>query len=148
MSESIWIRLRKRARLWLVVPAAWLCLGSAAIVLGGVDGAEFGASAGLTWAKLGSSAPLVQSYLNRLFGLLGVAGVGLMLRAMAVILGPFRRGEPWSWVSVWILPATLAGWAGVFLIHSAQTLGLSYLALAAATVFGLLLDPALRLRRA
>ena len=39
-----------------------------------------------------------------LMGALGVAWVGFNLFALIVTLIPFRRGERWAWVTLWMLP--------------------------------------------
>lgn len=37
----------------------------------------------------------------------GITWVGFNIFALAVILGPYRRGERWAWYTLWLLPLLL-----------------------------------------
>jgi cell division protein FtsW (lipid II flippase) len=37
----------------------------------------------------------------------GITWVGFNILALAVIVGPYRRGERWAWYALWLLPLLL-----------------------------------------
>ena len=99
--------VRRRAWWFLVFVAVVL------VVFGIVDMAT-GAQAdpGISLAIAGASPDEVRSVDPlgyRLFDFatraLGLALVVLGLLLCAVLLGPYRRGQPWAWAAAWLLPA-------------------------------------------
>jgi len=67
-----------------------------------------------------------------IMGALGTALVGFNILALVMSLIPYRRGERWSWFTLWMLPL---GWVSQFVF----LLDVSYLILAVFTTVGLVL---------
>src|SRR5215216_5643421 len=67
-----------------------------------------------------------------IMGALGTALVGFNILALVMSLIPYRRGERWSWFTLWMLPL---GWVSQFVF----LLDVSYLILAVFTTVGLAL---------
>lgn len=68
----------------------------------------------------------------------GYAALGLM--ALLVALEGYRHGTRWSWTVMWVLAATFAALAGIFLLAGeTYALSLGILFLAVITLVGLLL---------
>jgi hypothetical protein len=67
-----------------------------------------------------------------IMGALGTALVGLNILALVMSLIPYRRGERWSWFTLWMLPL---GWVSQFVFLP----DVSYLVLALLTTVGLVL---------
>src|SRR5215208_3281527 len=67
-----------------------------------------------------------------MMGALGTALVGFNILALVMVLVPYRRGERWSWFTLWMLPL---GWVSQFVF----LLDVSYLILAVFTTVGLVL---------
>ena len=63
----------------------------------------------------------------------GMTWVGFNILALAVIVGPYRRGERWAWYTLWLLPLL---WLAQFVL--ARDLPY-YLVLAIITALGLIL---------
>ncbi len=64
----------------------------------------------------------------------GITWVGFNILALAVIVGPYRRGERWAWYTLWLLPLLLVGY---FVLAPQLTLNLVLAILTAS--FGLIL---------
>jgi hypothetical protein len=64
----------------------------------------------------------------------GITWVGFNILALAVIVGPYRRGERWAWCALWIVPLLFVGF---FLVASERTY--SHLVLAILSALGLIL---------
>lgn len=68
----------------------------------------------------------------------GYAALGLM--ALLVALEGYRHGTRWAWTVMWVLAATFAALAGIFLLAGeTYVLSLGILSLAVITLVGLLL---------
>jgi hypothetical protein len=67
-----------------------------------------------------------------IMGALGTALVGLNILALVMSVIPYRRGERWSWFTLWMLPL---GWVSQFVFLP----DVSYLLLAFLTTVGLVL---------
>src|SRR5215216_4191107 len=67
-----------------------------------------------------------------IMGALGTALVGLNILALVISLIPYRRGERWAWLTLWMLPL---GWVSQFVFLA----DVSYLVLALLTAVGLAL---------
>jgi hypothetical protein len=67
-----------------------------------------------------------------IMGALGTALVGLNILALVMSVIPYRRGERWSWFTLWMLPL---GWVSQFVL----LLDASFLVLAVLTTVGLVL---------
>jgi hypothetical protein len=68
-----------------------------------------------------------------IMGALGITWVGFNVFALVVILVPYRRGERWSWYTLWLLPLL---WLSLFALAPDLPF---YLALAIITALGLIL---------
>jgi hypothetical protein len=67
-----------------------------------------------------------------IMGALGTALVGFNILALLISLIPYRRGERWAWLTLWMLPL---GWVSQFVFLA----DVSYLVLAFLTTVGLAL---------
>jgi len=67
-----------------------------------------------------------------MLGALGTALVGFNILALVVSMIPYRRGEMWSWFTLWLLPL---GWVSQFVFLP----DVSYLVVAFLTTAGLVL---------
>jgi len=67
-----------------------------------------------------------------MLGALGTALVGLNILALLISVIPYRRGERWSWFTLWMLPL---GWVSQFVFLP----DVSYLMLALFSTVGLVL---------
>jgi hypothetical protein len=54
--------------------------------------------------------PSAQPYIVFVYRVLGAVMIGWMLALLALVLGPFRRGEPWAW---WAVTLSVGGWFAI-----------------------------------
>lgn len=135
-----------RSRRW----GAWLVIAVAVFVLLAsiyplavpVDDDDFVEATGVEWAEFSAGDPEVAEYLEREARLLGALAVGFALLALALAVGPLRRGDVSVWRIMWLFPFGLGLVAAVFLVEGGGFLGGFYLSLAALAGLGLWLAPA------
>lgn len=131
---------------WILILAA-----DAGIVLYGVLAlatpsaltAAYETYTGSTWESLVASTPAAAAYVLLVYRLVGGLNVGLGVTLIAVVAGPYRRGERWAWFAVLMgnvigfgVPMTydqITGAVGTFEILEFVAVG--------AVVIGLLLFP-------
>ena len=102
--------IRRRAWWFLVFVAAVLVIFGVVDMLSGPE-ADPGISlaiAGASPDEVRSAEPLGYRLFDFATRALGLALVILGLLLLAVLLGPYRRGEPWAWKATWLLPAWAA----------------------------------------
>jgi len=105
MSDTFALRRRIAWILIVIVDAGFLVWGAMAaafpdalsgpggtpIVTAGYEGFTHG-----SWSELTRSSPLTAGYITILFRTYGLFNVAFGLTAIAVTVGPFRRGERWA----------------------------------------------------
>lgn len=106
---------------WMTVwVEATLAFGVAMVVWRGISGDLY------NWVLWGSTRTPAEfsaeavDYQRLLFAVLGAVIIGWMLLLLAVVRGPFRRGEAWAWSAV---AGSVAGW---YLIDSVASVALGY----------------------
>ena len=57
---------------------------------------------GASWASLVAQAPETAAYLLLVYRMVGGLNVALGITLIAIIVGPFRRGERWAWFALLI----------------------------------------------
>jgi hypothetical protein len=55
---------------------------------------------GTSWATLVAQAPQTAAYLLLVYRMVGGLNVALGVTLIAIIVGPFRRGDRWAWFAV------------------------------------------------
>jgi hypothetical protein len=55
---------------------------------------------GTTWASLVAQAPQTAAYLILTYRMVGGLNVALGITLIAIIVGPFRRGDRWAWFAL------------------------------------------------
>ena len=61
------------------------------------------------------NAPMEDQFEHDARVLITSFGLGMAVLSLAVVLGPFRRGERWAWAALWVWPA--------FMVSHVVTLG-------------------------
>lgn len=51
------------------------------------------------------NAPMEDQFEHDARVLITTFGLGMAALSLAVVLGPFRRGERWAWATLWVWPA-------------------------------------------
>jgi len=74
------------------VPDALSGPGGRPIIAAGYEGFTKG-----SWSELVRSSPMTVGYITLLFRTYGVFNIAFGLTAIAVTVGPFRRGDRWAW---------------------------------------------------
>lgn len=90
------------------------------------------------WTDFAAHEVEVASIVSRLLVVLGLLGLGFGAGALVVALGPYRRGERWSWFALWLMPLAY-GAIAVRQLMDQYSIGAFYAGLAAAAALGLLL---------
>ena len=133
----------KRWGVWLVIAVAvFVLLASVYPLAVPVDEGDFVEATGVEWAEFSAAEPEVAEYLEREARLLGALAVGFALLALALAVGPLRRGDVSVWRIMWVFPFGLALVAAVFLVEGGGFLGAFYLSLAVLAGVGLWLTRA------
>lgn len=136
----------KRWGVWLVIAVAvFVLLASIYPLAVPVDDDDFVEETGIGWAEFSAGEPEVAEYLEREARLLGALALGFALLALALAIGPLRRGDRSVWRIMWVFPFGLGLVAAVFLVEGGGFLGGFYLVLTALAGLGLWLsgpDPA------
>jgi hypothetical protein len=57
-----------------------------------------------------SIPPVAQPYIVFVYRMLGAVMIGWMLALLAIVIGPFQRGEAWAW---WAISLSLGGWFAI-----------------------------------
>lgn len=123
---------------WLVIAVAvFVLLASIYPLAVPVDDDDFVEATGVEWAEFSAGDPEVAEYLEREARLLGALAVGFALLALALAVGPLRRGDVSVWRIMWLFPFGLGLVAAVFLVEGGGFLGGFYLSLAALAGLGL-----------
>jgi hypothetical protein len=94
--------------------------------------------AGRTWAEFAARDTDVASIVSRLLVVLALLGIGFGLVALLITLLPYRRGERWSWYTLWLVPLTY-GAIAVRQISGQYAIGYFYAGLATTAALALLL---------
>lgn len=116
---------------WLFV----LILGALVVVFGlyvlsvPVDPGDFERATDVEWDTFSSASPEVADYLEREARLLGVTAIAMGGFAAGLAGTLVRRGNRTAWRLLWLLPAAMALYSLVFLIHGAALLGGFYIAI-------------------
>lgn len=129
---------RNRRGVWLVIGVAvFVLLASIYPLAVPVNDDDFVEATGVEWAEFSAAEPTVAEYLEREARLLGALAVGFALLALALAVGPLRRGEASAWRVMWLFPLSLGLIAAVFLVEGGGFLGAFYLALSVLAALGL-----------
>lgn len=129
---------RNRWGVWLVIGVAvFVLLASIYPLAVPVNDDDFVEATGVEWAEFSAAEPTVAEYLEREARLLGALAVGFALLALALAVGPLRRGEASAWRVMWLFPLSLGLIAAVFLVEGGGFLGAFYLALSVMAALGL-----------
>ncbi|MFA9430061.1 hypothetical protein [Egicoccus sp. AB-alg2] len=59
---------------------------------------------GSDWASLQAETTAATELVATLVGGVGMLGLALVALAVTLIVGPYRRGERWSWQALWAVP--------------------------------------------
>ncbi len=94
---------------------------------------------GRNWAEFAAQDAEVASIVSRLLVVLGLFGIAFGMVALLIALGPYRRGERWSWYTLWLVPFTYGAIAARQLVDD-YAIGYVYAGLAIAAVLGLILS--------
>lgn len=99
---------------------ATLVFGVAMVAWKGISGELY------NWVLFGSTStpapfsPEAVDYQRMLFAVLGAVLIGWMVLLLAVVRGPFRRGEAWAW------PAVVGSVVGWYVVDSVASVALGY----------------------
>ncbi len=107
---------------WVLLFALSLFIAATAAVgiISGIDRTDFEQSTNLTWDEMKTLNPTVSDYVQRVIWLNGVAYLGLGLIAAVLSWTAYRRGEPYAWFAMWVLPLALAVSAAVFAVEDSD----------------------------
>lgn len=99
--NTAWSRARQWAwALILAADAGIVLYGVMAVAMPTTMTAGYESYTGSTWASFAGGTPAVASYVLLLYRLVGGLNIGLGLALIAVVAGPYRRGERWAWFAV------------------------------------------------
>ena len=125
---------------WVLLFALSLFIAATAAVgiISGIDRTDFEQSTNLTWDEMRALNPTVSDYVQRVIWLNGVAYLGLGLIAAVLSWTAYRRGEPYAWFAMSVLPLALAASTAVFAVENSD-LAYYYGGYTLVAVMGLLL---------
>jgi hypothetical protein len=86
----------------LMADAGIVLYGMLAVATPSLLTAGYEAYSGASWASLVARAPETAAYLLLVYRMVGGLNVALGITLIAIIVGPFRRGERWAWFTVLI----------------------------------------------
>jgi hypothetical protein len=84
----------------LVADAGIVLYGVLALATPAILTAGYEHYSGQPWTSLVAQAPDTAAYLLLVYQMVGGLNVALGLTLIAIIVGPFRRGERWAWFTV------------------------------------------------
>jgi hypothetical protein len=84
----------------LVADAGIVLYGVLAVATPSLLTAGYESYSGTSWASLVARAPDTAAYLLLVYRMVGGLNVALGITLLAIIVGPFRRGERWAWFTV------------------------------------------------
>jgi alkylation response protein AidB-like acyl-CoA dehydrogenase len=91
-----------------------------------------------TWEQFASQDPEVARIYSMDLALLGMSIGAFAVLAVVVAAIPYRRGEPWAWYALWVVPLLWGGVAARMFIDEYPA-GSVYAVLAAIVAVGLLI---------
>jgi hypothetical protein len=84
----------------LVADAAIVLYGALALATPSLLTAGYESYSGTSWTSLVARTPVTAAYLLLVYRMVGGLNVALGITLIALIVGPFRRGERWAWFTV------------------------------------------------
>jgi len=91
-----------------------------------------------TWEQFAQADPEVASLYAMDLVILGLFGVGFGLLAAAASLVPYRHGERWAWLALWLVPITI-GAVTVRMLADQYSVGYLYAGFTAVALVAILL---------
>jgi hypothetical protein len=91
-----------------------------------------------TWEQFAQQDPEVAALYSMDLVILGLFGVGFGLLGAAVSLVPYRHGERWAWLSLWLVPIT-TGAVTVRMLADQYSTGYVYAGFTAVALVAILL---------
>jgi len=84
----------------LVADAGIVLYGVLAVATPSLLTAGYERYSGTSWTAVVAQAPATAAYLLLVYRMVGGLNVALGITLMAIIVGPFRRGERWAWFTI------------------------------------------------
>lgn len=96
--RNVWVLL-------LIVASIFALFGIGDIIRGmDADPAIIESILGTDWESLKDTDPTLANMVNLMARAQGASIAVLSILSAAIIVGPFRRGEPWAWYVLWLWP--------------------------------------------
>jgi hypothetical protein len=84
----------------LVADAGIVLYGTLAVATPSLLTAGYESYSSTSWPSLVAQAPETAAYLLLIYRMVGGLNVALGITLIAIIVGPFRRGERWAWFTL------------------------------------------------
>jgi hypothetical protein len=84
----------------LAADAGIVLYGALAVATPALLTAGYASYSGESWAALVAQAPKTAAYLLLVYRLVGGLNIALGITLIALIVGPYRRGERWAWFTL------------------------------------------------